>query len=156
VTAKFLLDSDICIYVMKRRSPSLLRWLDQNAAASAISVVAYGELAFGEVMSARRDEAAAHLAALLETLQVLPLPLDAARLYAEIGAELQRAGQPIGSNDLWIAAHALADGLTLVTNNERETSACQACASRIGLAFLEWLRGQGVTSATGSVVTARV
>src|SRR5690242_13184614 len=105
---------------MKRRSAALLRRLDLHADNSAISVVAYGELAFGERMSVRRDEAAAHLAALLETLQVLPLPLDAARRYAEIREALQRAGQPIGSNDLWIAAHALADDLTLVTNNERE------------------------------------
>jgi len=75
---------------------------------------------FGAVVSVRRDEAAAHLLALLETLQVLPLPLEAARRYAAVRAELQRIGQPIGSNDLWIAAHALADDLTLVTNNEGE------------------------------------
>ena len=120
MSAKFLLDSGICIFAMKRRTPALLRRLDQRAATSAISVVAYGELAFGEAMSVRREEAAAHLAALLETLQVLPLPLAAARRYAEIRAQLQRIGQLIGSNDLWIAAHALADNLTLVTNNERE------------------------------------
>ena len=120
MSVRFLLDSDICIFAMKRRTPALLRRLDQRATTSAISVVAYGELAFGEVMSMRRDEAAAHLAALLETLQVLPLPLDAARRYAETRAELQRVGQPIGSNDLWIAAHALAEDLTLVTNNEHE------------------------------------
>ena len=120
MAVRYLLDSDTCIFVMKRRSPALIRRLDQRASASAISVVAYGELAFGEVMSARRDEAAAHVAALLETLQVLPLPLDAARRYAEIRAQLQRAGQPIGANDLWIAAHALAGNLILVTNNERE------------------------------------
>ena len=117
---KFLLDSDICVFAMQRRTPALLRRLDQRATTSAISVVVYGELAFGEVKSVRREEAAAHLAALLETLQVLPLPLGAARQYAEIRAQLQRIGQPIGSNDLWIAAHALADDLTLVTNNERE------------------------------------
>src|SRR5262245_30795552 len=102
---------------MKRRPPALLRRLDQRATTCAISIVAYGELAFGTAMSVRRDEAAAHLAALLETLQVVALPLDAARRYAEIRAELRRAGQPVGSNDLWIAAHALADDLTLVTNN---------------------------------------
>lgn len=120
MAVKYLLDSDICIFVMKRRPPALVRRLEQRANVSALSVVAYGELVFGETMSARRDEAAAHLAALLETLQVLPLPLAAARAYADIRAELQRAGRPIGSNDLWIAAHALADDLTLVTNNERE------------------------------------
>jgi tRNA(fMet)-specific endonuclease VapC len=120
VPPKFLLDSDICIFAMKRRTPALLRRLDQRATTTAISVVSYGELAFGEVMSVRREEAAAHLAALLETVQVLPLPLEAARRYGELRAQLQRIGQPIGSNDLWIAAHALADDLTLVTNNERE------------------------------------
>jgi tRNA(fMet)-specific endonuclease VapC len=120
LAVKYLLDSDICIFAMKRRPPALLRRLDQRAASAAISVVAYGELAFGEAMSSRRDEAAAHLAALLETIQVMPLPLEAARRYAEIRAALQRIGQPIGSNDLWIAAHALAEELTLVTNNERE------------------------------------
>ena len=120
MSLKFLLDSDICIFAMKRRTPALLRRLDQRSTASAISVVAYGELAFVEAMTVHREEAAAHLAALLETLQVLPLPLEAARRYAAIRAELQRTGQPIGSNDLWIAAHALADDLTLGTNNERE------------------------------------
>jgi tRNA(fMet)-specific endonuclease VapC len=120
VAVTHLLDSDICIFVMKQRPPGLLRRLDQRASTVAMSVVAYGELAFGEAMSSRRDEAAAHLAALIETVQVLPLPLEAARRYAQVRAELERAGRPIGSNDLWIAAHALADDLTLVTNNERE------------------------------------
>lgn len=105
---------------MKRRPAALLRRLDQRATTSAISIVTYGELAFGAIMSVRREEAAAHLAALLETLEVLPLPLEAARRYAEIRAQLQRTGQPIRANDLWLAAHALADGLSLVTNNERE------------------------------------
>jgi tRNA(fMet)-specific endonuclease VapC len=120
MAVRYLLDSDTCIFAMKRRPPALVRRLEQRAGVAAISVVAYGELLFGETMSTRRVDATAHLAALLETLQVLPLPLGAARSYADIRAELQRAGQPIGSNDLWIAAHALADDLTLVTNNERE------------------------------------
>lgn len=134
MAASYLLDSDICIFVMKRRPPALLRRLEQRASRSAISVIAYGELAFGEVVSARREEAGAHLAALLETLQVLPLPLDAARRYADVRAFLQRSGQPIGSNDLWIAAHALADNLTLVTNNEREFRRVP------GLRLENWLR----------------
>ena len=82
-------------------------------------MVAYAELAFGEVMSVRRDEAAAHLSAVLETLQVLPLPLEAASVRRDQGAAT--AHRPTHRlNDLWIAAHALADDLTLVTNNERE------------------------------------
>jgi tRNA(fMet)-specific endonuclease VapC len=120
LAVRYLLDSDICIFAMKRRSPRLLRLLDQRAPTAAISVIAYGELEVGAAMSARRDEATAHLAALFETLQVMPLPVHAAPHYAAIRAELQRAGKPIGSNDLWIAAHALAENVTLVTNNERE------------------------------------
>ncbi len=122
MASRYLLDSDICIYLMNRRSPALVRRLDTLAPTCALSVIVYGELCFGQAASARRDEAAAHLAALLETIQVLPLPLDAALHYGEIRAHLERAGRPIGANDTWIAAHALSANLTLVTNNEREYS----------------------------------
>ncbi len=117
---RYLLDSDVCIYVMKRRSPALMRRLDPMASQCGISVVVYGELCFGLAASARRAEAAVHLDALLEVIQVLPLPLDAAAHYGEIRAHLERNGRPIGANDTWIAAHARAEDLTLVTNNVRE------------------------------------
>lgn len=117
---RYLLDSDICIYIMKRRSPVLVRRLDTLIPACALSVIVYGELCYGLAASTRREEAAAYLAALLETIQVLPLPLDAAARYGEIRAQLERTGRSIGANDLWIAAHALAANLILVTNNERE------------------------------------
>lgn len=120
MAVRYLLDSDICIYVMKRRPRALLRRLEARSAACALSVIVYGELAFGEAMSAHRERAAAHLAALLETLPVLPLPPDAARCYADIRSALARSGRLIGANDLWIAAHALAADVTLVTNNESE------------------------------------
>ena len=71
-------------------------------------------------MSTRRAEVSAYLVALIEMIQVLPLPLDAAAEYAALRAALQRTGKSIGENDTWIAAHALAANLTLVTNNERE------------------------------------
>ncbi len=117
---RYLLDSDTCIYVMKRRSPALIRRLDTLAPACALSVIVYGELCFGQTASTRPEDSAAHLAALLETIQVLPLPLAAATRYGEIRAQLERAGRSIGANDMWIAAHALAANLTLITNNERE------------------------------------
>ena len=120
MSLRYLLDSDICIYIMRRSSPALTRRLDRLAPQCALSTVVYGELCFGESASARRTEAAAHIAALLETIQVLPLPLEAARHYGNIRARLEKVGQPIGGNDTWIAAHALAENLTLVTNNERE------------------------------------
>ncbi len=117
---RYLLDSDVCIYLMKNRPVRLLRRLDRFAPVTAMSVVVYGELCFGRESSRRRDETAAHISVLLETIRVLPLPLDAGARYGEIRAELERRGRPIGANDTWIAAHALAEGLTLVTNNERE------------------------------------
>lgn len=117
---RYLLDSDICIYAMKQHSPALMRRLDRTAVQCCLSVVVYGELCFGLAASTRRDVAAAYLDALLEVVQVLPLPLEAAAHYGEIRAYLERAGFPIGANDTWIAAHARAENLTLVTNNERE------------------------------------
>ncbi len=120
MAARYLLDSDICIYLMKRRSPPLLKRMDRLAPVAAISVVAYGELCFGQATSVRSAEVSAHLAVLLEMIQVLPLPLGAAAEYGAVRAALARVGKPIGENDTWIAAHALAEDLTLVTNNERE------------------------------------
>lgn len=119
-TPCYLLDSDVCIYLMKRKSPLLLRRVERAAPACAISVVVYGELWFGVEASTHRAAAAAHLGALLEVLPVVPLPLEAASRYGEIRADLERRGRPIGANDTWIAAHALAANLTVVTNNERE------------------------------------
>jgi tRNA(fMet)-specific endonuclease VapC len=120
VALRYLLDSDICIYLMKRKSARLLSRLDRLAPVCAISLVVYGELRFGEASSKHRAAASAHLAALLETIQIAPLTLDVAARYGEIRADLERRGTPIGANDTWIAAHALAADLTLVTNNERE------------------------------------
>src|SRR5262249_51304988 len=74
---RYLLDNDICINAMTIRPPRLLRRLDRFAPVTALSVVVYGELCFGRESSQRWDETAAHLSALLETIQVLPLSLDA-------------------------------------------------------------------------------
>ena len=131
---RYLLDSDVCIYAMKRRPTRLLRRLDRFAPVSALSVVVYGELCFGRESSRHRDETAVYLSALLETLQVLPLPPDAGTRYGEIRTDLERRGRPIGANDTWIAAHALAEDLTLVTNNEREFARVQ------GLRIQNWTR----------------
>ena len=83
---RYLLDSDICLYAMRRQSTRLLRRLDRLAPVCALSVVVYGELCFGQATSQRRSEAAAHLAALLEVIQVLPLPIEAAAEYATLRA----------------------------------------------------------------------
>jgi tRNA(fMet)-specific endonuclease VapC len=87
---------------------------------AAISVVTYGELLYGANKSAQRQ---ASLEALREFFQLVPpLPLDekAGEVYGFIRAELESRGEVISANDLWIAAHALASGLTLVTSDENE------------------------------------
>lgn len=120
MAARYLLDSNICIYAMKHRPPTLLRRLERSGPVAAMSVIVYGELWFGQQTSSNRDAAGANLAALFESIEVLPLPADAGTHYGVIRASLKRDGTPIGTNDTWIAAHALAADLTLVTNNERE------------------------------------
>lgn len=121
VSPRFLLDSDVCIYALERRHPAVAARFERLAAGDAIiSVIAYGELCFGLEKSSQRYDSARNLRALTQIVPVAPLPADAAFEYGAIRAELERAGTPIGSNDLWIAAHARAAGLILVTNNERE------------------------------------
>lgn len=121
MTPRFMLDTDICIYVLSRRSATILQRFDRLRPGEAvISNVAYGELLFGASKSRAPAVARAHAAALATVAAVAPLPLEAAARYGEIRHALEVKGTPIGNNDLWIAAHALATGLVLVTNNERE------------------------------------
>jgi tRNA(fMet)-specific endonuclease VapC len=77
-------------------------------------------LAYGAEKSAQRTAALELLRELARMLPVMGMPETAAEAYGTMRAELESKGQMIGNNDLWIAAHAKAEGLTLVTNNERE------------------------------------
>jgi predicted nucleic acid-binding protein len=81
----------------------------------------YGELLYGAAKSLRRVAALERLRELVYVLPVLALPESAAEAYGSIRAELEARGGMIGNNDLWIAAHAMVAGLTLVTNNESES-----------------------------------
>ena len=119
--ARYLLDANIVIYIRQKRPEVVLRRLGQLRAGEAgISVIAYGELIYGAMKSARREYGLEQLRELSHVLPALPLPETAADTYGAIRAELESKGEMIGNNDLWIAAHALASGLTLVTNNEKE------------------------------------
>lgn len=121
MSARYLLDSDVCIYALSRRHPAVTVRFDRLGAGEAvISAIAYGELLFGASKSRDPAAAGARLTALTLVAGIGPLPLAAAGHYAEIRRHLEAAGTPIGSNDLWIAAHARAAGLVLVSNNERE------------------------------------
>jgi tRNA(fMet)-specific endonuclease VapC len=118
---RFLLDTDIFIYIRQKRPEEVSRRFSKlHPGEAAISVITYGELLCGAAKSVRRADALARLSALIDLLPILPLEEDAAHAYSEIRAELKSNGEMIGNNDLWIAAHALAARLTLVTNNEKE------------------------------------
>ena len=87
---------------------------------AVLSVITYGELVYGAEKSQFREQARRQLAELAGLLTVMELPLRAGEFYGSIRAALAARGDMIGNNDLWIAAHAKAAGLILVTNNERE------------------------------------
>ena len=117
----FLLDTNICIYLRRRRPPAIVtRFAALRPGDAAMSVITWGELRTGAAKSATPDAALAVLGELAELIPPLPLPPEAGEAYGHIRATLERAGRTIGGNDLWIAAHALAGDHVLVTNNERE------------------------------------
>lgn len=121
VAARYMLDTDVCIYFQTRRSQHVADRLSALEFGEAVlSVVVYGELRLGAEKSERRDRNIEVLEALVVHYPVENLTAKVARDYATIRADLERTGKMIGQNDLWIAAHARAAGLTLVTNNERE------------------------------------
>ena len=119
--ARYLLDTNICLYIRQQRPAQVLRHFRRlRPGEAALSVITYGELVFGAIKSAQRAAALVRLQELSRLLPVLPLPANAAEYCGALRAELEAGGQVIGNNDLWIASHALGAGLTLVTNNERE------------------------------------
>ena len=118
---RYMLDTDTCSYIMKRSHPLVLKRLQAVPVADvSMSVVTKAELLYGVEVSPRRAQDAAALAAFLPYVEALDFTDDAAVHYAEIRADLKRRGAMIGANDLFIAAHARALGLTLVTNNTAE------------------------------------
>jgi tRNA(fMet)-specific endonuclease VapC len=118
---RFLLDTNICIYIRKNRPAQVLRRFQQLALGdAAISAITYGELRYGAEKSETRAASLERLQELISLVPVLPLPPEAGQAYGAVRAALERTEQTLGNNDLWIAAHALTAELVLVTNNERE------------------------------------
>lgn len=121
MAARYLLDTDICIFVRRRHLPQVMaRFARLLPGEAVMSVITYGELLFGAEKHVNRASAMKTLEALASLIIVEPLTPDAAHEYGALCALLEKARNIIGNNDLWIAAHARAAGLTLVTNNERE------------------------------------
>jgi tRNA(fMet)-specific endonuclease VapC len=119
--ARYLLDTNICIYIRQQR-PAVVpkRFLEIPAGDVVMSEITWGELVYGAEKSRQRDDAMRRLEELASIIPIQPLPADAGLVYGRFRAALEKRGEIIGGNDLWIAAHAFAASLTLVTNNERE------------------------------------
>lgn len=117
---RYLLDTNIVIYVLKRRPVELLSVFNQNASRMAISAITLSELYHGAEKSSKVGENLAAIEDFCSRLDVLPYSSKAAQHYGAIRAGLEKLGQPIGVNDLHIAAHARSEGLIMVTNNVGE------------------------------------
>jgi len=100
------------------------------------SIIVAGEIAFG-LENHRGDRLRKNVESILSSLNIVPMEEPVDLHYGLVRAALKRAGTPIGPNDIWIAAHALALGATLVTDNEREFSRVP------GLKIENWLRPEG-------------
>lgn len=121
MAAHYLLDTNLCIYIAKHNPAKVRERFDSLPREDiAMSVVTLGELRHGAEKSQVREKSLAHLNRLTAAIQVLGLPPQAGACYGQIRAALEKAGRPIGNNDLWIAAHACAAGLILITHDERE------------------------------------
>ncbi len=118
---RYLLDTNICIYIQREKPGGVLaRFQKLKPGDAAISVITWGELLYGAEKSRQRKKALQLLEEFKTLIPVLPMPENTGKTHGAIRASLESKGRPIGNNDLWIAAHAKAEGLTIVTNNERE------------------------------------
>ena len=114
---RYLLDTNIVIYVMKRRPIEVLSVFNVNASRMAISSITLAELLHGAEKSSRVNENLAVIEDFCSRLEVLPYGAKAAQHYGAIRAALEKLGQPIGVNDMHIAGHSRSEGLVLLTNN---------------------------------------
>ena len=134
----FMLDTDICIYTIKRKPIRVLNRLEKCQPGMVVmSAITFAELINGARKSQRVEDNLRRLNALSELIEVLPFDKDAALAYGEVRSNLEKRGLVIGGNDLFIAAHALSLNVTLVTNNEREFSRVD------GLKIENWVEGDG-------------
>jgi len=117
---KFLLDTNIVIYVLKKRPLEVLKVFNANASRMAISSITLSELIYGAEKSANISKNLEAIEDFVSHLEVLPYDARASQHYGQIKAALEKKGKIIGENDIHIAAHAISQGLILVTNNLKE------------------------------------
>ncbi|TWJ26446.1 type II toxin-antitoxin system tRNA(fMet)-specific endonuclease VapC [Geobacter argillaceus] len=118
---KLMLDTNICLYIIKRQPAAVLNhFLEYQVGDIAISAITLSELRYGVAKSAHREKNAKALSEFIVPLEIVPFDEAAALAYGDIRTSLEKAGTPIGSMDMLIAAHAVSLGIPMVTNNARE------------------------------------
>jgi len=117
---KYMLDTNIVIYVIKRRPAALLDIFNEHVGRMCISSITLAELLHGAEKSKRQEHNLNQVEDFISRLEVLSYDEKSAAHYGNIRADLERKGKTIGVNDLHISGHARSEGLILVTNNEKE------------------------------------
>lgn len=118
---EYMLDTNICIYLIKKKPPKVLERLSGHEVSEVgVSVVTLSELEFGVQKSQQKERNGLALVQFLAPLEIAYFDEHAARQYGVLRAELENKGRPLGALDMLIAAHARALGAVLVTNNTRE------------------------------------
>ena len=119
---RYILDTDICSYIIKGTSSVLLQNLELHAQDDiSITAITYAELLFGaEKKQSRKIQN--KIEAIASIVGIIAFNQNAEREYAKIRTELEKAGTPIGNMDILIASCAIAEDAVLVTNNERHFS----------------------------------
>lgn len=118
---QYMLDTNICIYIAKNKPISVLEYFKTLKVDQVVmSVITYGELSIGAEKSQHRQATIQKLLNLIQIIPVIPMSGSVGSIYGKIRADLEQKGKIIGNNDLWIAAHAIEQNLTLVSNNIKE------------------------------------
>ncbi len=118
---KYLIDTNICIYIMNKRPAGVIKKFKQFELGDVgISTITVSELQYGVAKSIHRKENQQRLEQFMAPLESLAYDEMAAKAYGDIRFQLEKYGKPIGSLDVLIAAHALSKNLILVTNNDKE------------------------------------
>lgn len=134
MSPRYLLDTNLIIRLRRERpAAAVKRFSALQPGEAVMSAIVHGELCYGIEKGANPEAAREVLARLVAAVPVVPLPADAGEAYGRIRARLEAQGTIIGANDLWIAAHALASGLIVVTGNIREFARVE------GLVVEDWV-----------------
>jgi tRNA(fMet)-specific endonuclease VapC len=118
---KYLIDTNICIYIMNKLPAEVIKKFKQfELGEIGLSTITVSELQYGVAKSIHREKNQQRLEEFIAPLEILTYDEPAARTYGHIRFQLEKRGQPIGPLDLLIAAHALSQNLILITNNDKE------------------------------------